>query len=420
MLFGESVKRLVTRGLRGLGIFIAVAAIAAVWNRERLVRLHAANTLFKEDRIVSNFSNMKDLFHWAPIPRSGEIHEWPEALAALPETYAWNGENHGVSDWLEKTGTTSLLVLRDGMIVSERYFLGTAREETRISWSMAKSFLSALFGIALEDGKIASIDDLVTDYAPILQGSAYDGVRIREVLHMASGVEFDEDYLSFSSDINRMGRVLALGGSMDEFASEWAGREREAGIRRDYASIDTHVIAMVLRGATGMSLRDYMTEKLWSRLGAEDDAYYLTDGHGVAFALGGLNMRTRDFARFGQLFVDGGQWRGEQIVPARWVRESVRDSAPPSVSEVDPFGYGYQWWVPVDSDGEFFAIGIYGQYLYVNPKARVVVVKTSAHRGFRNDGATGHRIKLQTIAMFRSIAEHYSTWRHPNLRPEPN
>ncbi len=391
---------------RRLFTVLAVAVLGLLliaW--PRLARLYATVRLFDEDRIVANFSAMRESFFFQEVPNGGDARLWPKSDHGLqlPADFVWREQQVVVTEFLDETATTSLLVLHDGSLVFEAYFLGTHAEDLRISFSMAKSFLSALFGIAVGEGDITSIDAPVTDYVAALKGSAYDGVVIRDVLNMASGVAFDEDYLAFNSDINKMGRVLALGGSMDDYAASLSERQRPAGSKREYVSIDTHVLSMVLRAATGQSLADYFAAKLWRPLQPESDAYYLTDGEGVAFALGGLNMTTRDYARFGELFRLGGQWHNQQLVPTDWVRESTTNNAPASATG-SPLGYGYQWWVPPDADGEFFAVGIYGQYIYVNPPRRTVIVKTSAHREFRSDGAAGIGIKLATIEMFRAIA----------------
>jgi hypothetical protein len=384
---------------------LTIAAVAGVaWNWERLVRLYNVNHLFDEKNIVANFSSMKDLFFWTPIPRSGEVIPWPEDKTPIAATYAWEGQEKPVAAWLEKTRTTSLLAVSDGRIAFEEYYLGTSASDRRISWSMAKSFLSALFGIAVAEGNIPDLSAPVDSRVPALKGTVYEGVSIRNVLNMASGVRFNEDYLDFNSDINRMGRVLALGGSMNEFAASLEGREREAGKLRQYTSIDTHVLAMVLEAATGRKLPELMGDRLLSKLGPESEAYYLTDGFGVAFALGGINMTSRDYARFGQMMLDMGRFAGREVIPSGWALVSVKASAPPSADPADKFGYGYQWWVPERANGEFYAIGIYGQYIYVNRPARVVIVKTSADRGFRDDGASGNRIEAETIEMFRAIA----------------
>jgi len=290
------------------------------------------------------------------------------------------------------------VVMKDGAIVSEDYYLDTTPGDLRISWSVAKSFLSALFGIVMAEGQIESLDDPVTKYAPSLTGSAYDGSTIRNVLNMSSGVRFNEDYLDFNSDINRMGRVLALGGSMDGFTSGQSERQYEPGETWQYVSIDTHVIGMIIRGATHRSVAELLEEKIIKPMGFEQAPYYVTDGNGVAFVLGGLNVTTRDYARFGQMFINGGRWNGVQIVPEDWVNISTRASAPTSP---DNIGYGYQWWVPKGAvAGEYMARGIYGQYIYVNRPLGVVIATTAADKKFREAGVSD-----QNIATFRLIAE---------------
>lgn len=410
------MKKIIKWSLRVLGLLVVVGAILLAFNWEKIVRLYNVNTLFSEENIVRNFSNMKDMFFWKPLPQPSDSQVTEDsqlAPAPLPENYIYDGKSANLTKRLEQLQTTSLLVLHKGTIVHESYSLGTGKDDQRISWSMAKSFLSAMFGIALSEGKIGNIEEPVTKYVPDLKNSAYDNVKIIDVLNMASGVKFDEDYLDFDSDINRMGRVLALGASMDEFTASIKERERDAGSARQYVSIDTHVLAMVLRAATGKSLGEYLVEKIWSKIGSRNNPYYLTDGHGVAFALGGLNMTTRDYGRFGQLFLNDGKWAEIQIVPSSWVKQSTSANAPSAAEKSDTMGYGYQWWVPPAADGEYFATGIYGQYIYINPKADIVVVKTAANRAFRDDGQEGRAIKLENITLFRSIAEHYSGWKYP-------
>ncbi len=400
------MRKIIKISLWILSGLIIIALIVGLLNYERLVRLYHVNNLFSEEKIVSNFSSMRNMFLVKDLPRSGEVYPWREQAKNLPQYFEFNNERINISDYLRQTSTTSLLVVSNGSIAYEEYFLDTKPDDKRISWSIAKSFLSTLFGVALEEGHIDSLDDAVTKYVPELSQSAYNEVAIIDVLHMASGVEFDEDYLDFNSDINRMGRVLALGGSMDKFAIGIVDRAREPGVARQYVSIDTHVLAMVLRAATGKSLSEYFVEKFWSKIGASDDAYYITDGYGVAFALGGLNMVTRDYALFGLLMLQYGKLGDKQIIPAKWAEISVLPSAPPSVYEDDKFGYGYQWWVPINANEEFYAIGIYGQYIYVNRKKSVVIVKTSADRNFRNDGHSGNLVEQKTIEMFRAIAKY--------------
>ncbi len=249
-------------------------------------------------------------------------------------------------------------------------------------------------GVLLAEDTIGSIDDPVTRYAPALIGSAYDGATIRNVLNMASGVKFDEDYLAFDSDINKIGSGLALGGSMDSFAQGIAGQIGPPGIHWQYVLIDTHVLGIVIRGAAGRSTPDLLSEKMMVPLGLEIEPYYVTDGNGVALVLGGLNMITRDYARFGQLYLNDGRANGRQILPQDWVRASTMPPAPEGV------GYGFQWSIPPDAVlGEFMARGAHGQYLYINRLADVVIAMNAANSSFTEPG-----VDTTNIAMYRTVA----------------
>ncbi|WP_146348119.1 serine hydrolase domain-containing protein [Phaeobacter marinintestinus] len=370
---------------------VLAAVVVGVWKREQIERLWTVNTLFDEDRIVHNFSNMGSAFLTAPLDRGNGPTSPLDygAETTLPD---------GTEAWITDRKVTSLLVMKDGQIRYEEYFQGTGPEDRRISWSVAKSYLSALFGVLLDEGAIDSIDDPVVKYAPQLTGSAYDGATIRNVLNMASGVTFDEDYFDPKSDINRMGRVVALGGTLDDFTASFTGRFAAPGDKWQYVSIDTHVIGMVIRGATGRGIAELLAEKILHPLGLEYDGYYVTDGAGVAFVLGGLNFTTRDFARFGQMILQNGTLDGQQIVPADWIAESTQASAP---TEPGKIGYGYQWWIQADArPGEFLGRGVYGQYLYFDQPRGVLIVTTGADRGFRGDG-----VHDGNIEMFRKIAE---------------
>ncbi|KIN60205.1 6-aminohexanoate-dimer hydrolase [Sulfitobacter noctilucae] len=373
-------------------LVLAVAALAiGLWKRDEITRLMAVLSLFSEEEIVSNFSNMDAAFLHTSIDRgTGPTSELPYG----PETEL----PPQVADWITDRTVTALVVLKEGAIVYEDYFQGTTASDRRISWSVAKSYLSALVGILIDEGAIASIDDPVIKYVPGLRGTAYDGATLRNVLQMSSGVTFDEDYLDQSSDINKMGRVLALGGKMDDFTTALTETFAAPGETWKYVSIDTHVVGMVVRGATGRSVADLLSEKVIQPLGLEYAPYYLTDGVGTAFVLGGLNMTTRDYARFGQMFAQGGAWQGQQVVPRDWVAASTQASAP---TDPGAIGYGYQWWIPVGSaPGEYMGRGIYGQYVYVDTSRGVVIASNAADRRFRDPG-----VAEQNIEIFRAIAQ---------------
>ncbi|MEH6519748.1 serine hydrolase domain-containing protein [Sulfitobacter sp.] len=376
--------------IRIIAVLILATVVVGLWQREQITRLMAVNSLFSAEKIVHNFSHMDAAFLNTPVPRgTGPTAELPYGDdAALPDE---------VMPWINDRSVTALVVLKDGDIVHESYYKGTEPEDLRISWSVAKSYLSALFGVLLEEGVIASIDDPVTKYAPSLIGGAYEKASIRNVLNMASGVTFDEDYLDQKSDINRMGRVLALGGSMDKFAADISESFAEPGAEWKYVSIDTHILSMVVRGAAGRPIAELLSEKIIVPMGLEHAPYYLTDGFGTAFVLGGLNLITRDYARMGQMFLQNGNYNGTQIVPQEWVAASTVPSAPTAAGEIR---YGYQWWIPQGAvEGEFMARGIYGQYVYINRTRGVVIATNAADKKFREDG-----VSEQNVAIFRSIA----------------
>lgn len=383
-----------------------ITAGGAVFNWDNLVNLHKVITLFDEDKIVHNFVNMDEALPTITVSSSSEPYYFENAEQELPEGFEFNGKTISTKEYLERTSTTGLVVLKDENITHESYYLGTKAEDKRISWSVAKSFLSAFIGVAVEQGKIKSLNDLVTDYAPSLKGSGYDGITIKNVLQMSSGVLFNEDYQDFFSDINRMGRLLALGGSFDKFAASLT-HEREQGTYLHYVSIDTHVLGMVLRGATGESIIDLFQKHLWNKIHPEADTYYLTDELGEPMVLGGLNMRSVDYLKFGKLYRDNGKWNGEQVIPAAWVKASVTPDAPHLMpgkrdsSDLD-LGYGYQWWLPVNADKEFMALGIYDQFIYVNKKSNIVIVKNSANINFMdNNFESAH----ESVEFFRAVVK---------------
>lgn len=395
-----------SRGLR-LTLFIAAAlltivGLAYLLKGSEIRRLLAVNNLFEEQNIVHNFSHMPELFFHEELDRGdGPVSEFVRNPKALPD----------ISTWVKERSLTAIVVLHDGELVHEDYFKGTTAEDRRISWSVAKSFLSALAGIYVDNGAIDSIDDPVTKYVPTLVGGAYDGTTVKDVLQMSSGVEFNEDYLDPKSDINRMGRALALGRSMDRFAENLRDRTGPPGEHWHYVSIDTHVVGMVIEGATNQRIAEIMSEKIIAPLGMEDTPIYITDKGGTAFVLGGLNMRTRDYARFGQMFLQDGEYNGTQVVPASWVDESTRPSA--NTEDGEP-GYGYFWWTPdKSSDGEYFARGIYGQYVYVNEDDQVVIAINSADRQFKEEGS-----HAQNLEMFRNISDALAATTAPEASDE--
>ncbi|MGC1260882.1 MAG: serine hydrolase [Jannaschia helgolandensis] len=381
----ERVKWIQRLGLASLAVAV-VAALAALWKREEITRLLAVNSLFAPDRIVANFSNMDRAYLNVPLSQASGTRLPDGSPVPLPD---------GTEKWIADRSITAIVVLKDGKVTHESYYLDTQPGDLRISWSVAKSFLSLLTGILVDEGAL-TLSDPVEKYAPPLANSAYAGVSVQDILQMESGVAFDEDYFNPDSDINRMGRVIALGGALDDFTADLSVRDRVPGAAMKYVSMDTHVLGMVLRGATDRSIPDLMAEKLTGPMGI-GAATYLTDGEGVAFVLGGLNMTTRDYARMGLLVAQGGQLDGRQIVPEDWINIST---VPSALTEVGRMRYGYQWWMPADvRAGEIMAQGVYGQFVYIDRARNVVIAVNAADRAFREPG-----VSESTIEMFRRIA----------------
>ncbi len=375
----------------------------------KLNKLYKVMHLFDQDKIVYNFTHFNTIVETSEVQKPSTPYRFPKGESlVLPKEFTNNGVTYGVEEFIDSSQTMGFLVLQKDTLRYEKYFRGHTESTRHISWSVAKSFVSALMGIAIEEGHIKNIEQKVEEYLPELIGSGYEGVRIKDLLQMSTGVAFNEDYGDFNSDINRWGRSFALGGSQDEFASTLVNKI-PPGTFNHYVSIDTHVLGMIIVRSTGKSLTEYMQEKLWNKIGAEYNAYWIVDGKGMEMALGGLNITLRDFAKMGQLFLRKGNWNGEQIIPEQWVSASttpdgahVMPGDNPNSSH-SPFGYGYQWWIPDGTEGEFLARGVYNQYIYINPTTETVIVKNSANYNF-NDPTNPHSDGMAHVEMFRAIA----------------
>ncbi|MGW0828451.1 serine hydrolase domain-containing protein [Streptomyces sp. NPDC002845] len=361
-----------------------------------------------------NFCRIKDLADTREMAPAPKPHPWPLGEAtALPATYEFDDAVRSTEEFLADTDTSALLVLIDGEIRYERYLLTGGPDVPWLSMSVSKSFVSALVGIAVEEGHIRSIDEPISAYVPVRPGSAYDGIPIRDVLQMSSGARWNEDYNDPASDIWLLTMAtLGIDGTLDDFVANMA-RESEPGTVCRYNSGETQVLGALVARATGRTVADYMREKLCEPLGMTSPGRWVLDPAGTEMAYGGLNLTARDYARIGELYRNGGAWQGEQVVPAQWVRDSVTVAAP----HLEPgrpivgghqfgLGYGYQWWIPDGDRGEFSAIGVYNQFVYVDPTARTTIVKLSANRRYGTSTEESTNRDMETVAFLRAIAQH--------------
>ncbi|MDC3268344.1 beta-lactamase family protein [Gammaproteobacteria bacterium] len=381
--------------------------VIGIFYGPKIARLYHLANLYNEDSIDRNFINIDKIFSVSePIPASDNPYTFPRRDFVLPETFFFDGEQRLLSEELEHYKTDGLIVLHNGNLLYENYWNNNSATSKHIAFSVTKSFVSALVGIALDEGLIDNIKDPITKYLPDFKGTGYEGVRIKDILQMSSGVDFNEDYADPKSDINRFGRATARGSSFRDFAKSLE-RGREPGTYHHYVSIDTQVLGFLLAEVTGMPLKEYLYKKIWNKIGMEDDAFFIIDNNDVEMALGGLNATLRDYAKFGELYLNRGKWNGEQVVPASWVDASHTTDGPhlkPGESELSssPWGYGLQWWVPGFPDTDYTASGVYNQYIYIDPLTNVVIAKTSSNHRYTSEKEYS---KAAHVAMFRAIAE---------------
>ena len=318
-------------------------------------------------------------------------------------SFEFNGQTLDINQYLKDTRTEGLLIILRDTIVFEQYWEDLEQDESHISWSMSKSLMSILIGVYYEKG-LFELTDPVTKYLPQFKGTGYDGVTIKNLLQMSSGVAFNEDYGDFNSDINKFGRAFAIGSSLEEFAKSLKN-EKPQGTYNHYVSIDTQVLGILLRKVTGRSITDLCQEHVWEVIGMEHDASWIVDNTGMEMVLGGLNATLRDFAKIGLLFKHKGALNGKRVVSEQWVHNSITPDAPHLMPGDNPAstrknGYGYQWWIPNVNHDAFAMGGIYNQYVYVDPVRDIIIAKLSANHKFKTEGIV---TKDMHFVMFESM-----------------
>ena len=370
--------------------------------------------IFTGEPQYENFARMQQLNAVREMKPARLPFPFPEGpKISLPTTYTFDGKIRNVHSLLGATHTSALLVLKDGVVRYEQYWLTGGRNVQWMSMSVAKSFVSALVGVALSEGAIGSLQDPIDRYVPKLAGSAYEGVSIKDVLQMSSGARWNEDYSDPTSEIFGLSAAMGPGGSLDDFIATIV-RATTPGTLCMYNSADTQALAMLVAGATGRTLADYMHEKLCEPLGMESPGYWITDSVGREMAFAGLLLTARDFARLGELYRNGGRWDSRQVVPSAYVAASIKADAPhlmpgkPMVGDhaLGP-GYGYQWWLPDGNLGEFSGIGVYNQYVYVDPSRGVVIVKLSANPAYGTTSLEENNKDNENIAALRAISRQF-------------
>lgn len=320
----------------------------------------------------AGFRRMETLFPASTVAAAPT----PRALPAGPPLAAFEAGAALAAEleaFLARQHVAGLLVLQGGQLRLERYGLGHSPADRWTSFSVAKSITSTLVGAAIRDGYIGSLDDDITDYIEDLRGSAYDGVTVRQLMTMTSGVAFDEDYSDPESDIMKL-YGAAPPTDMDATVAFMRNMEREAepGTLWRYKTPETNLAGVLVMNATGRSLSTYLAEEIWRPYGMELDATWLTDDIGNEQGGCCLQVGLRDYARFGQFILDGGMIAGKPVLPDGWLELATS----PQVDTGFPGGYGFQWW-PL-GDGTFQARGIFGQLIHIDPARELVIVISAA------------------------------------------
>ncbi len=292
-----------------------------------------------------------------------------------------NGASYDIYDYVSRNRVAGILVMKDDKVLLEHYDLGIEASTRWLSMSMAKSFSTTLIGAAIQDGYIKSVDDPLVTYLPEFSGTAYEDVSVKTLMQMTSGVRWSDDQTDAQSERRKM-LELQVGQEPGAIMRYMAERPRAAapGTQWCYSTGDTHVVGALVKAATGKWLSDYLSEKIWSKLGMEaDGCWWLEAPGGLEVAGSGMFATLRDYARFGRFILDDGVIDGERVLPEGWMR-AAGAAREINGQRVD---YGYMWWIVPGADGSlddgaFTARGIFGQLIYINPKHRVICAVLSA------------------------------------------
>jgi CubicO group peptidase (beta-lactamase class C family) len=368
---------------------------------------------------IYNFSDLHDnrKFPARLVARGAEapfqfIPARPGAASGLPKEVTIKDKKYDLEALMRHTGTVALLVIRHDTLLYEQYREGYAAASAVPSFSVAKSFVSALVGIAIEEKFIGSVDDPITKYLPELDAQKFGPITLRHLLNMRSGIAFSEGYYNPFGDVAK----YYYGRNLPKYIKQL--KIKQAPDQRfEYISVSPQLLGMAVARATGRPLAQYLQEKIWQPLGMEYDASWSLDRRqgGTEKSFCCLNARARDYAKFGRLYLRHGEWQGRQVVPRAWVETSVYSTTEQAKNN---YLYSYQWWhnrrfetyadttshgqfrvlnssevhfskgsklppkLAVRPTGDFFAEGILGQYVYVNPAKDLILVRLGRKENF--------------------------------------
>ncbi|HEY3948335.1 serine hydrolase domain-containing protein [Phenylobacterium sp.] len=388
-------------GAAGLSLALGLAATAA-WSQVSIdpskPKAIASILDWRGEQQAKGFRDIEHIFKTDVIKRGTKVHPLPVAARQIAPKVTIDGKTMSIDQYMAAYRVSGLLVLKDGQIVLEKYALGRKPTDRWTSFSVAKSITSTLVGAAIQDGKIKSINDPVTAYIPELKGSAYEGVTVRQMLMMSSGVKWNEDYADPNSDVARAGQKVTEPGvnPMVSYLRKLP-RAHPPGTVWHYNTGETDLVGVLVSKATHESLAQYASEKIWQPYGMERDAVWMTDPGGQDRGGCCISMTLRDYGRVGLFALGGGLADGKRIVPDWWMAQATRKEIENYDATGKPAGgYGYFWWIR--PAGAYSAIGIFGQSIITFPKDRLIIVQNAAW-----PAATGKPLNVAEFAMVDGV-----------------
>lgn len=359
------------------------------------------------DRMVGFYSHFDLVRPLRAVATSGTPSTLRRTSTEFRPVYGYDGRIRTLQDYLDRHPVTGLLIARADTILSENYQYARSDSDRFLSQSMAKTVVGLLVGIAVSEGAIRSIDDLVAQYVPELAGTEYGATPIRALLQMSSGIGFSETYQG-DDDVARLGRALFPRGSPGAVAAvrQFNNRIAPPGTLFNYSSADTEVLGLVLGHAVRTTIAEYLSTRIWRKLGAEADAAWAIDSTGQEITFCCMVATLRDWARLGLMLANDGHWNGQQIVPRQWLLDATSldshrtDLAPGRLSPV--LGYGYQVWISAGERRRFSLLGVHGQSLLVDPVTRMVLVHTAVR-----PNASGGPSGVELAALWYAVLAQY-------------
>jgi CubicO group peptidase (beta-lactamase class C family) len=348
---------------------------------------------------VGASSHFDELFPTHKVAHGPRVWNFRRAAAPPEIRYDFEGKRYTLNDFLDRIPVTGLLIARDDTILTETYQYARTDRDRLTAASMTKTFISMLMGIAIDEHRIKSAGDPASAYVPALKRSPYGQTPLRELLLMSSGVALDEEAFwkdSFKPGAD-IGQALAKSGT----------RIAPIGTRFRYSSGDSEVLTTALRRSVGIPLSLYLSEKIWSPIGAESDASWAVESADQEIGPWGFNAVLRDYARFGRLLAFDGAWNGKQLIPKQWVIDATTTHmSEPQVSPGNAshyYGYGYQIWILPGDRRMFAMIGAEGQYVFVDPKSKLVLVQTAV----RLDDQSVASAHSETLALWQAVVKQF-------------